>query len=195
MFKPHYGNCSCCGEPGLIVVKKGLRDSCNFKSKQSAKGSATNIMDTQDMEGYTNSFRAPIRKKKKVQRGGKRTSKTEIHAKTSFGKSSGLQGIKAEHTYVYMKAFDYTIADFVPCELCGLRCVDVHHIFARGMGGSDLEEELYNKIENLMGLCREEHTEYGDKKQFYDFLIQKHFEFLSNNGIKYDKNFFEKWQE
>lgn len=33
MFKPHYGSCSCCGEPGWIVVKKGWRKQCNEKSK------------------------------------------------------------------------------------------------------------------------------------------------------------------
>jgi hypothetical protein len=147
----------------------------------------------QDIEGFTTIYRSPIRKKKKVQHSGKRTSPDKIREKVNFGKASGLQGIKKEHTKVYMQAFGYTIADFIPCEITGHRCNDVHHIYARGIGGSELEDELYNRIENLMGLTREKHTELGDKEQHYDYLIQKHFEFLSNNGVAYDKNFFDKW--
>ena len=95
------------------------------------------------------------------------------------------------HTIIYLKAFGYSVADFVPCELCGKRCVDVHHIHARGMGGSSNEEE-YNKIENLMGLCREEHIEYGDKSQHMAMLIQKHLEFMEMNGLKIDYGYHDR---
>lgn len=37
MFKPHFGNCSCCGKPGLIVVKAGLRKQCNEQKKKENK--------------------------------------------------------------------------------------------------------------------------------------------------------------
>lgn len=193
MFKPHYGNCSCCGEPGLIVVKKGLRDVCNYRKKREKNGVLSEGGNpSQDIEGYTNTFRFPVRKKKPASK-SRRSSKATIREKTHYGKASGLQGITKEHTRVYMQALDYTIADFIPCELSGDRCNDVHYIYARGMGGSDLEDELYNRIENLMGLTRELHTKYGDKEQYYDMLIEKHFEFLSANGVPYDKHFFEKW--
>jgi hypothetical protein len=67
------------------------------------------------------------------------------------------------------------------CELCGGRMVDIHHIDCRGMGGSKDKD----KIENLMGLCREHHLQYGDKKQYIEFLKEKHYEFMENyKGIR-----------
>ena len=78
------------------------------------------------------------------------------------------------HTKVYLNHFGYTGEDFIPCETCGARAVDIHHIEARGMGGT----KIGDKIENLMALCREHHIEYGDKKQYMEFLIQKHKEKL-----------------
>jgi hypothetical protein len=36
-------------------------------------------------------------------------------------------------------------------------------------------------IDNLMALCREHHLEYGDKKQYMDFLKTKHKEKLNGN--------------
>ena len=78
------------------------------------------------------------------------------------------------HTKVYLNHFGYTGDDFIPCEICGARAVDIHHIEARGMGGT----KKGDTIENLMGLCREHHLQYGDKKQYMEFLIQKHKEKL-----------------
>lgn len=75
-----------------------------------------------------------------------------------------------KHTKIYMDFFGYGIEDYVPCEVCGNRAVDIHHIDARGMGGSDNKDV----IENLMGLCRSCHVELGDKKQHIDYLKQKH---------------------
>jgi 5-methylcytosine-specific restriction endonuclease McrA len=54
--------------------------------------------------------------------------------------------------------------------VCGAQAVDVHHIEARGMGGNK-EADV---IENLMGLCRKCHIEYGDKKQYKEFLKDIH---------------------
>lgn len=205
MFKPHFGNCSCCGEYGFIVVKKGLRDACNHRQKQEKKSARSPVAnsgrnehksfsgaETQDIEGYTNVSRTPIRKKVLKKRS---IGKGKIREKVDFGGTSGLQGITKAHTLVYMKALGYTIADFIPCEITGLRCNDIHHIYARGMGGTAKENELYNKIENLMAVTREYHEEYGDRDQYYGFLIQKHFEFLDANGVKYDKRFFDKWPQ
>lgn len=78
------------------------------------------------------------------------------------------------HTKVYLKYFGFTGEDFIPCEVCGKRAVDIHHIEARGMGGT----KKVDTIENLMALCREHHLQYGDKKQYIEFLIQKHKEKL-----------------
>jgi 5-methylcytosine-specific restriction endonuclease McrA len=53
--------------------------------------------------------------------------------------------------------------------MCGNTAVDIHHIEARGMGGGNKDT-----IENLMGLCRNCHIEYGDKKQHKEMLKVVH---------------------
>ena len=76
-----------------------------------------------------------------------------------------------KHTKIYFEHYGYDISDFIPCEICGAKAVDIHHIDARGMGGSNKDN-----INNLMALCRECHLYYGDKKEFKDYLknIKKH---------------------
>jgi 5-methylcytosine-specific restriction endonuclease McrA len=75
-----------------------------------------------------------------------------------------------KHVKVYLNHFDYDTDDFIPCEVCGAKAVDIHHIKARGMGGSNTKDV----IENLQALCRKCHLDFGDKKQWMDFLINKH---------------------
>lgn len=75
-----------------------------------------------------------------------------------------------KHTKIYMQHFGYGVDDFIPCEVCGKRAVDIHHIEARGMGGTSKPDE----ISNLMALCRVCHVEFGDKKQFMGLLKNKH---------------------
>lgn len=76
------------------------------------------------------------------------------------------------HTRIYLKAFDYDESSFIPCEIpnCGRRAVDIHHIDARGMGGAKDRD----RPDNLMAICREHHVEYGDKKEFKDWLKEIH---------------------
>ena len=74
------------------------------------------------------------------------------------------------HTKVYLNHFGYTGEDFICCEVCGARAVDLHHIFRRGMGSS----KSADTIENIMALCRKCHIEYGDKKEYMEFLKEKH---------------------
>lgn len=74
------------------------------------------------------------------------------------------------HTKIYMDHFGYGIDDFIPCEVCMKKAVDVHHIERRGMGGNKTKDE----IGNLMAVCRECHIEYGDKPQHMDFLKTIH---------------------
>ena len=83
-----------------------------------------------------------------------------------------------KHTKLYLDYFGYVMDDFHACELCGGRMVDIHHIHSRGMGGSNDKD----KIENLMGLCRTCHVEYGDKKQHIEFLKEKHLTFINDYG-------------
>ena len=75
-----------------------------------------------------------------------------------------------KHTQIYLQGMGYKKTDFIPCEVCGSQAVDIHHINARGMGGS----KTADVIENLMGLCRKCHIEYGDKKQYKEFLKDIH---------------------
>jgi len=75
-----------------------------------------------------------------------------------------------KHKKIYLDYFGYVEGDFVPCEICGNPAVDIHHIDARGMGGSDSKDF----IENLMALCRSHHDFYGDKKKYKDFLRNIH---------------------
>lgn len=80
------------------------------------------------------------------------------------------------HTKVYMNYFGYDISDFIPCELTGNKCIDIHHIDSRGLGGSKQKDV----IENLMGMTRELHGKYGDKKQHMEFLQEAHSAFMKD---------------
>jgi predicted restriction endonuclease len=83
------------------------------------------------------------------------------------------------HTKIYMNHFGYDISSFIECEICGREAVDIHHIEARGMGGSKTKDV----IENLMALCREHHIRYGDKIQYKSFLRGVHKIKLKNHEI------------
>ena len=82
------------------------------------------------------------------------------------------------HTKIYFKHFGYDVTDFVPCEICKGKAVDIHHIDCRGMGGSKTKDN----IENLMALCRGCHYIFGDKKQWIDYLKQTHNDFISRSN-------------
>ena len=85
-----------------------------------------------------------------------------------------------KHTQIYLQGMGYKTSDFVPCEVCGCQAVDVHHIEARGMGGSKDKDT----IENIMALCREHHIQYGDKKQYKDFLKEIHLKNIPNGNLE-----------
>jgi len=87
--------------------------------------------------------------------------------------------VTKRHTRIYLHYFGYDESDFIPCELCGSRATDIHHIDARGMGGDPRGDK--DRIENLMALCRVHHGIYGDKKQWVDFLIQRHLKIMRGN--------------
>ncbi len=75
-----------------------------------------------------------------------------------------------KHTKLYLTYFGYDISSFISCEVCGKQSVDIHHIEARGMGGSKLADH----IDNLQALCRDCHIEFGDKKQHKEYLQDIH---------------------
>lgn len=57
---------------------------------------------------------------------------------------------KINYKKVYLKHFGYGEQDFIPCEVCGSACSDIHHINYRSRGGD-------NNITNLMAICRYHH--------------------------------------
>ena len=71
-----------------------------------------------------------------------------------------------KHTKIYLQGMGYDTTDFIPCEVWGAKAVDIHHIEARGMGGTSTPDT----IENLMALCRECHFLYGDIKLYKEWL-------------------------
>jgi hypothetical protein len=81
------------------------------------------------------------------------------------------------YTKVYMDYFDYGEQDFIPCEICGCRSSEIHHIHARSQ-----RKDLLNSIENIMAICRKDHMEYGDKKQYMEFLQETHNKFIQKHN-------------
>ena len=78
---------------------------------------------------------------------------------------------------VYIESLGYGITDFIPSEISGEKAVDIHHIFDRS-----------DRIENLMAVTRQEHLDYGEIKGKLKFLLETHYNFLVDNGVKFDKN-------
>ncbi len=77
-----------------------------------------------------------------------------------------------------MDFFGYDEASFIPCEICGNRAVDIHHIQCKGMGGSKTKDN----IENLQAVCRKCHTDYGDISEFKEKLKAVHLKFMEIYG-------------
>jgi 5-methylcytosine-specific restriction endonuclease McrA len=77
-----------------------------------------------------------------------------------------------KHTQIYFDYFGYDESSWIPCEVCGAQSVDIHHIEARSMGGNPKGDK--DTIENLMALCRKDHENFGDKKQWKEWLIKLH---------------------
>jgi hypothetical protein len=75
-----------------------------------------------------------------------------------------------KHTKIYMKHFNYVLDDFIPCEVCGARAVDIHHIENRGSGGANDKD----RIENLMAVCRPCHVMHGDVPEKVQWLKDMH---------------------
>lgn len=118
---------------------------------------------------------------KNVQR--KSEGKEPIARKTIKTKPKPTVNGKPIYKAIYMAKFGYSDSDFVPSELSGKEGVDLHHIDCKGMGSSKNKD----RVENLIALTREEHIEYGDKKQWMSYLYQKHMDFMLANGVKFDR--------
>ena len=62
----------------------------------------------------------------------------------------------------------------IPCESCGGRAVDVHHLERRGMGGSKTKDT----IENLVAVCRDCHRQAEYSPRFNKQLKERHMDLL-----------------
>lgn len=87
------------------------------------------------------------------------------------------------HVKIYFTRFNYSGDEFIPCEICGSKAVDIHHIDCRGMGNSGKEKD---RIGNLMAVCRSCHLKYGDKKQYIEMLREIHANRMRIAGIEED---------
>jgi len=98
------------------------------------------------------------------------------------GKDASDRMSRGSYKEIYFKAFNYDTGDntlFIPSEISEQRAVDIHHIIGRGKKGPD-------RIENLMALTRQEHTDYGDKTIFMAMLFKIHKERMIIAGIDFD---------
>ena len=75
------------------------------------------------------------------------------------------------HLKLYLQESGYSEWDFIPCECCDKISQDIHHIDARGMGGTKNKDEF----SNLMAVCRVCHIEYGDITALKYKLKQIHY--------------------
>jgi hypothetical protein len=76
-----------------------------------------------------------------------------------------------KYSKVYLSYFGYGETEFIPCEICGARAVDIHHIEGRG--------KWKDVIENLMGLCRHHHTEAEMERIDIEELHKIHNNFMT----------------
>lgn len=83
------------------------------------------------------------------------------------------------HVKLYLETMGYTPDEYILCECCGERATDIHHIKARGMGGTKKPDT----IENLMAMCRRCHQDLGDRKQFIDYLREAHQIRMKERGL------------
>ena len=67
-----------------------------------------------------------------------------------------------KHTKIYFDYYGYDETDFVACEVCKSKAVDIHHLIAKGMGGSKTKDY----IENLIAVCRNCHVKCHSSIEF-----------------------------
>jgi hypothetical protein len=84
------------------------------------------------------------------------------------------------HKKIYKDFFHLSEQDFVACEICGDTAVDIHHIKARGMGGTS--SPISDNIENLMALCRKHHNMCGASIEYNQLAKTIHLEFLKSKS-------------
>ena len=69
------------------------------------------------------------------------------------------------HTENYYQYFGFVKGDFVTCERCNERAVEIHHIKPRSFFGSKMkgiEKGMQDHIDNIMAVCRKCHDKAHD---------------------------------
>ena len=88
-----------------------------------------------------------------------------------------------KHLKIYLEYFGFDVTDYIQCEVCFSPADDIHHIEARGMGGSKTKDY----IENLQAVCRTCHIKYGDKTKHKEQLKEIHLNYMKRYGTKQNK--------
>lgn len=57
------------------------------------------------------------------------------------------------HVRNYLVAFNYYGFEFISCEICGAKAVDIHHVDGRSYFGSK-NKDAQDDVSNLVALCR-----------------------------------------
>jgi hypothetical protein len=87
------------------------------------------------------------------------------------------------HTKVYMSHFGYALDDFIPCEVCGNKAVDIAHIIARSKFGTKRKDEQ-DHINNLAAMCRKCHYQYDfENKWTTDEILLIHLKKIGNGNL------------
>ena len=92
------------------------------------------------------------------------------------------------HTKVYLNKMGFDQTDFIPCEVCQVQAVDIHHLSGRGHGGTGRNrirgiKNTKDYIENLVALCRTCHTFCETDKSFNEKVKELHLKYLKYNNI------------
>lgn len=73
------------------------------------------------------------------------------------------------YTKKYLQHFGYDVSDFIPCEACGGKATDIHHLVPRSRNMA-----LLNDISNMVALCRPCHTKAETNFKFNNELKMVH---------------------
>lgn len=88
------------------------------------------------------------------------------------------------HTKIYLKYFNFSEEEFIPCEVCRQKAQDIHHIVPRSKFGTQ-QKEKQDDINNIMALCRKCHNKYGQIKKYINFLTQIHERYVTAKKSTY----------
>lgn len=88
-----------------------------------------------------------------------------------------------KHLKIYLEYFGFDVSDYIQCEVCFSPADDIHHMDARGMGGSKTKDYF----EILQAVCRPCHIKYGDKTKHKEQLKEIHLNYMKRYGTKQNK--------